>query len=73
MDAIGAAGGLLVVGSSLMVYSGFRCVEFARRAGKPVMAINLGITRADHLLDAKVEQDCDAFLDGLQARLMRYC
>lgn len=73
MDAIAAAGGLLVVGSSLMVYSGFRFVEFARRAGKPVMAINLGITRADHLLDAKVEQDCNAFLDGLQTRLMRHC
>lgn len=73
MDAIAAAAGLLVVGSSLMVYSGFRFVEFARRAGKPVMAINLGITRADHLLDAKVEQDCNAFLDGLQTRLMRHC
>lgn len=73
MDAIAAASGLLVVGSSLMVYSGFRFVEFARRAGKPVMAINLGITRADHLLDAKVEQDCDAFLDGLRTRLMRHC
>lgn len=73
MDAIAAAGGLLVVGSSLMVYSGFRFVEFARRAGKPVMAVNLGVTRADHLLDAKVEQDCNAFLDGLQTRLMRHC
>jgi NAD-dependent SIR2 family protein deacetylase len=70
MAAIKAAAGLLVVGSSLMVYSGFRFVEFARREGKPVMAVNLGRTRADHLLDAKVEQDCDAFLDGLRMRLM---
>ncbi len=70
MAAITAAAGLLVVGSSLMVYSGFRFVEFARREGKPVMAIKLGTTRADHLLDAKVEQDCDAFLDGLRTRLM---
>jgi NAD-dependent SIR2 family protein deacetylase len=66
MAAIAAAAGLLVVGSSLMVYSGFRFVEFARREGKPVMAVNLGTTRADHLLDAKVEQDCDEFLDGLR-------
>lgn len=66
MAAIAAAAGLLVMGSSLMVYSGFRFVEFARRAGKPVMAVNLGTTRADHLLDAKVEQDCDIFLDGLR-------
>lgn len=72
-EAIAAADGLLVVGSSLMVYSGFRFVELARRAGKPVMAVNLGATRADHLLDAKLEADCDAFLDGVQARLMRHC
>lgn len=70
MTAIRAAAGLLVVGSSLMVYSGFRFVEFARREGKPVMAINLGTTRADHLLDAKVEQDCDVFLEGLLTRLV---
>ncbi len=65
LAAVAAAAGLVVVGSSLMVYSGFRFVEFVRREGKPVMAINLGATRADHLLDAKVEQDCDDFLDGL--------
>lgn len=64
MAAISAAAGLVVVGSSLMVYSGFRFVEFARREGKPVMAVNLGTTRADHLFDAKVEQDCDAFFAG---------
>ncbi len=66
MASVSAAAALLVVGSSLMVYSGFRFVEFARREGKPVMAVNLGTTRADHLFDAKVEQDCDAFLAGLR-------
>lgn len=69
-EAIAAADGLLVIGSSLMVYSGFRFVELARRAGKPVMAVNLGTTRADHLLQAKVEADCDAFLDALLNRLL---
>ena len=68
LDAIDAASGLLVVGSSLMVWSGFRFVEHAHRRGKPVMAINLGKTRADHLLDAKVEQDCDEFLHLLRLR-----
>ena len=66
-NAIDAASGLLVVGSSLMVYSGFRFTEHAHRAGKPVIAVNLGRTRADHLLAAKVEQDCDAFLAELCA------
>lgn len=63
--AIEAASGLLVVGSSLMVYSGFRFAEHAHRIGKPVIAVNLGRTRADHLLAAKVERDCDDFLAGL--------
>ena len=68
MDAIAAARGLLVVGSSLMVYSGFRFAEHAHRLGKPVMAINLGRTRADPLLHAKVQEDCDQFLHTLQKR-----
>lgn len=66
MAAITASAGLLVVGSSLMAYSAFRFIELARREGKPVMAVNLGTTRADGLLDVKVEQDCNAFLDYLQ-------
>ena len=68
MAAIDAAPGLLVIGSSLMVYSGFRFVEHARRQGRPVMAINQGRTRADHLLEAKVERDCGEFLHALRLR-----
>jgi len=66
MAAVEAAAGLLVIGSSLMVYSGYRFAERAHRLGKPVMAINLGKTRADHLLAAKAEQDCDSFLGELE-------
>jgi NAD-dependent SIR2 family protein deacetylase len=63
--AIDDADGLLVVGSSLMVYSGYRFAEHAHRRGKPVMAVNLGKTRADHLLAAKVERDCGEFLASM--------
>ncbi len=65
--AIDAAAGLLVVGSSLMVYSGYRFAEYAHRQGKPVMAINLGMTRADHLFAAKVERDCGESLASMLA------
>jgi NAD-dependent SIR2 family protein deacetylase len=65
MDAIDAARGLLIVGSSLMVNSGFRFAEHAHRLGKPVVAINLGYTRADDLLYAKAQRDCDEFLHML--------
>ncbi len=49
---------VLVLGSSLMVYSGFRFVDAAAKAGLPVAAVNLGRTRADHLLSLKVEMPC---------------
>ncbi len=56
------ADAMLIVGSSLMVYSGYRFVEMAARAGKPVAAVNLGQTRADRLLAFKVENPCEAAL-----------
>jgi NAD-dependent SIR2 family protein deacetylase len=49
------ADALLVVGSSLMVFSGYRFCKLAAEAGKPIAAINLGKTRADDLIGLKVE------------------
>lgn len=60
--ALEQAEGVLVVGSSLMVYSGFRFAERAAQLGKPIAAINLGRTRADGLLTLKVEQACEQAL-----------
>lgn len=68
-EAVAQAAGLLVVGSSLMVYSGFRYAEQAHRQGKPVVAINQGVTRADPLLSAKIEMDCGQALHQLAAAL----
>lgn len=56
--ALETADAMLVVGSSLMVYSGFRFVKGMAERGKPVAAINLGRTRADDLLTLKVEANC---------------
>ena len=58
MRHVAAADAMLVVGSSLMVYSGFRFVRAAVEAGKPVAAVNLGRTRADGLLALKIERPC---------------
>jgi NAD-dependent SIR2 family protein deacetylase len=58
MQALDEADAMLVVGSSLMVYSGYRFARAAASAGKPIAAINLGRTRADDLLSLKVEQPC---------------
>ncbi len=58
VTSLNAADAMIVVGSSLMVFSGYRFVVAAHRAGKPVVAVNMGRTRADALLDFKVEQPC---------------
>ncbi|MEJ2895668.1 NAD-dependent protein deacetylase [Bordetella avium] len=63
--ALARAHAMLVVGSSLMVHSGFRYVQAAVREGKPVAAINLGRTRADDLLTLKISQPCDQVLAAL--------
>lgn len=65
--ALARADAVLVVGSSLMVHSGYRYVQAAAREGKPVAAINLGRTRADDLLVLKISQPCDLVLSRLQA------
>jgi NAD-dependent SIR2 family protein deacetylase len=61
------ADAVLVVGSSLMVWSGFRFVRAAAQAGKPIVAVNIGRTRADGLLAFKVEQPCEEALGFLLA------
>ena len=66
--AIDQADALLVVGSSLMVFSGYRFARYAHEKGMPIAAINLGLTRADALLSIKVEADCGDVLGNLTAR-----
>jgi NAD-dependent deacetylase sirtuin 4 len=46
---------LLVVGSSLMVYSAFRLVRAAERARARLAIITAGPTRADDVVHLKVE------------------
>ena len=54
LDALNASDGLLVIGSSLMVYSGFRFCRYAKEWSKPIATLNLGRTRADSLVDLKL-------------------
>jgi NAD-dependent SIR2 family protein deacetylase len=65
--ALDEADALLVVGSSLMVWSGYRFVRSARKRGLPVAAVNLGRTRADDELTLKIAADC---ADVLPASLL---
>jgi NAD-dependent SIR2 family protein deacetylase len=60
--ALAEADGLLVAGSSLMVYSGFRFVQEARHLGLPIAILNRGRTRGDDLAQLKVQGDVGALL-----------
>jgi NAD-dependent SIR2 family protein deacetylase len=50
------ADAMLVVGSSLTVWSGFRFVKHAAERGIPVAIVNIGPTRADDLATLKIEE-----------------
>ena len=69
MRRVDEADALLVVGSSLTVWSGFR---FAKRAAErriPIALVNIGPTRADDLATLKIEAKCGAVLsDAVRAR-----
>ncbi len=67
--ALTRADAMLVIGSSLMVFSGYRFVRRAVEQGKRVAAINLGRTRADELLSLKVSAPCIPVLRELRAAL----
>ena len=64
--ALDAADAMLVVGSSLAVYSGYRLCERAHATAKPIASVNRGITRADPLLSLKVDADCAEALESAE-------
>jgi len=64
-EGVARADALFIVGTSLMVYSGYRFAQAAAAAGKPIAAVNLGRTRADHLLELKISAACEEVLSGI--------
>jgi NAD-dependent SIR2 family protein deacetylase len=59
---IDEAEALLVAGSSLTVYSGYRFVRHAAALGTPVAIVNRGPTRGDDLATVKVDGGCSELL-----------
>ncbi len=62
MNRIDEADALLVVGSSLTVWSGYRFVKRAAERNVPVAIVNIGPTRADDLATLKIEDKCSSVL-----------
>jgi NAD-dependent SIR2 family protein deacetylase len=59
---IDEADALLVAGSSLTVYSGFRFVRHAAATGLPIAIVNRGPTRGDDLATVKIDNGCSPML-----------
>lgn len=68
MRRVDEADALLVVGSSLTVWSGFRFAKRAHERGIPIAIVNIGLTRADDLATLKIEEQCGAVLSELATR-----
>lgn len=61
-DALSESSALLVIGSSLMVYSGFRFAREAHLKGKGLALLTQGVTRADDLATLKLDADINSVL-----------
>ncbi len=67
---VAGAAALLVLGSSLTVYSGRRFVRQAALRGIPVVAVNRGPTRADEYADVLIDAGTSTVLPDLVDRLL---
>ena len=65
LHKLSQADALLVAGSSLMVFSGFRFCRAAASNGQPIVIVNHGKTRADDMAALKVTGDIGENLDKL--------
>jgi NAD-dependent SIR2 family protein deacetylase len=64
------AGALLVAGSSLSVFSGYRFVRHAAARGIPIAIVNRGATRGESLASVKVDAGCSPILTLLADELI---
>ena len=69
MRRVDEADALLVIGSSLTVWSGFRFVKRAAERGLPIAIVNIGPTRGDELATLKIEERCGEALTRAVQRL----
>jgi len=63
--SVRASRGVLLLGTTAQVYSCYRHVREADQLGLPIAAINVGKTRADDLLQIKLEQAVEKILPRL--------
>ncbi|TMW65937.1 hypothetical protein Poli38472_003702 [Pythium oligandrum] len=64
-DWVDDANALLVVGSSLQVFSAMRLINRARSRDIPIAILNLGPTRGDDLCDLRIDEACTDVLTAV--------
>jgi len=69
LHTLGQSDCLLVLGSSLSVYSGFRFLKHALANDIPAYAVNIGVMRGQGLFAGVVTENCDDVVPSLVARL----
>ncbi|MAI41656.1 MAG: NAD-dependent protein deacetylase [Candidatus Azotimanducaceae bacterium] len=68
-QALSNSNGLLIIGSSLRVYSGFRFCKRAAQINKPIVSINPGETRGNELFTLTIKRDCVEVISELMTSL----
>ena len=68
-DLINNAHGLIVIGTSLSAYSGYRFCRHAASHNKPLVILNQGQTRADSLSQHRFSEAPFTLLQELTAQL----
>ena len=69
MAAVSNAPGLLIIGSSLTVWSGYRFALRADELGIPIVVVNVGPTRADALASVRITARCGDLIPRVAATL----
>ncbi|XP_053558028.1 NAD-dependent protein lipoamidase sirtuin-4, mitochondrial [Bombina bombina] len=64
-ERLDQADAMLIVGSSMQVYSGYRFALRAQEQHLPIAVVNIGPTRADHMAAVKVSSRCGDVLPHL--------
>ena len=69
LNRVMSSDGVLIIGTSMMAFSGFRIVRVAHERGLPIASLNLGITRADEMVTLNIKADCVEVLNALDQKL----
>ena len=68
-EAVSNAHGMLILGSSVMVYSSYRFARYSHKLGLPIGAINKGRTRVDEWLELKLTESLAIVMKTVSNRM----